>query len=416
MDKYELNDDERLIMELLDGNLDEEAQQLAFQKLAYNPALQDDFLDYISIDKLAEQDASNISVPIQFTNDIFAKISDMQPLANGYFTKIKRGLTIGIFAMLMLLPLFFVMNSNTQSNQTNENISQVNQQQPLNSSLGNNQNIAINKNVQISNQDNKLKNQNTSKNIISEGKKSNDIHLIKEISRNDQVSVLKTMNQNEAFVQSRQPEIESTNDKSAIIALAAINNSQKVEFSILNKTEFSQIENQGMDLQNFKISKREFPPIMIQYHVNSAITNPVRSMQKSSSVFSNYGVSVFFETFPNISFGAEFGSEPFSQIFLNSSASAEYQQAPDVFYLGIAGKYDANQLSFLNIHPVAQIFVGGSSLGPLTRLSVSMEYTGISKYFGIYGGVESGFLLYSNQGKWLSSKKVGAIIGANIKF
>jgi hypothetical protein len=121
------------------------------------------------------------------------------------------------------------------------------------------------------------------------------------------------------------------------------------------------------------------------------------------------------ETFPNISFGAEFGNEPFSQIYLNSANSTEYTQTPNVTYFGVAARYDANQWKILNIHPVAQLFAGGSSLGPLTRLNMQLEYNGI-KYLGIYCGIEGGFLLYSDQGKWLSSKKVGAIFGANFKF
>mgnify|MGYP000931828432 CR=1 FL=1 len=74
MEIYELNEDEKLILELLEGNLDEESRQVAFQKLAYNPNLQEDFLDYISIDKAIDFDANQVTVPIEYTNEIWNNI------------------------------------------------------------------------------------------------------------------------------------------------------------------------------------------------------------------------------------------------------------------------------------------------------------------------------------------------------
>ncbi len=418
MEIYELNEDEKLILELLEGNLDEESRQVAFQKLAYNPNLQEDFLDYISIDKAIDFDANQVTVPIEYTNEIFAKAENMQPLSGKFLESLKRTVMTGIFALLMLLPLFFGLNNGGQNNQSHYQTSKAEKQISSLNNISTNQNKITN-NFQNDEQ----------KKIGNKGNSGNKLNSItrKPIQKKltavpvvgNQVVNMNSLSNNPIFVERKIPQRVNTelliNNNSQNIAFADIDNFQQVSFQIKKTNEIGKINSNKFDLQNFKVSKREIPPVLVQYHINSAITNPVKNMQKNSSVFGNYCVSVFLETFPKISFGAEFGNEAFSQIYLNSANSTEYTQTPNVLYFGVAARYDANQWKILNIHPVAQLFAGGSSLGPLTRASMQLEYNGI-KYFGIYCGVDGGFLLYSDQGKWLSSKKIGAIIGANFKF
>jgi len=418
MEIYELNEDEKLILELLEGNLDEESRQVAFQKLAYNPNLQEDFLDYISINKAIDVDASQVTVPIEYTNKIFAKAETMQPLPGKFLESLKHTVMTGIFALLMLLPLFLGFNNGKQNSQSDYKHSKSPQQISSLNNISTNQNKITNnfendEQKKIGNKEYSRKNLNsiTQKPILK--------NLTAKPIVANQVVNLNSLPDTPIFVERVIPQTVNTelsiNNNPQDIAFANMDNLQQESFQIKRNQEIGNINSNKFDLQNFKVSKRDLPPVLIQYHINSAITNPVKNIQKNSSIFGNYCVSVFLETFPNISFGAEFGNEPFSQIYLNSANSTEYTQTPNVTYFGVAARYDANQWKILNIHPVAQLFAGGSSLGPLTRLNMQLEYNGI-KYLGIYCGIEGGFLLYSDQGKWLSSKKVGAIFGANFKF
>ena len=414
MEINELNEEEKLIMELLEGDLDEESRQLAFQKLAYNPALQEDFLDYISINKIIDEDANNIAVPLDYTNELLAKIESMQPIPTRFSESIKRGIITGIFALLMLLPLFFGVNNSSHNSKSTEKLSQSVEQRNLKSNFEANQ---IANNNKISTEQN-----TTHQNVVVNNDLKTNINKSNKINLNKAGKIdIQTANFNSKFntanvIENRvfEQNIDSKNNSSDIY-FANLDNSQNNKPKIRRDKDIGNVQTAEYTLFNFTIEKSKRPPILIQYHLNSAITNPVRNMQKNTSVFSNYGVSVFLGTFPNISFGAEFGNEAFSQIYINSANSTEYVQAPGVFYFGVAGRYDANQWNVLNIHPVSQLFIGGSSLGPLSRLSVQLEYAGL-KYFGIYSGIEGGFLLYSSQGKWLSSKKVSAVAGVNIKF
>ncbi len=59
------------------------------------------------------------------------------------------------------------------------------------------------------------------------------------------------------------------NTNASNIAYANLDNSQKVSIYDENN-EFGNIKNNQYDLPNFKIQKRELPPVIIQYHINSA--------------------------------------------------------------------------------------------------------------------------------------------------
>jgi hypothetical protein len=107
--------------------------------------LQEDFLDYISINKIIETDASNITVPLDYTSELLAKIESVQPIPLKFSESIKRGIITGIFALLMLLPLFFGVNNSSQYSKTSDKLLQPNEQTHSKSNFGANLNTNINK-------------------------------------------------------------------------------------------------------------------------------------------------------------------------------------------------------------------------------------------------------------------------------
>lgn len=168
-----------------------------------------------------------------------------------------------------------------------------------------------------------------------------------------------------------------------------------------------------ISLFNLNLSKNSF---IIQSRGSYAITNPEKSFAENDFFGNTYNLGIYLDVYDNVYAGAEFGSEVFSQIFLdNAQPGTVYDQSPTLFYFGLSGKYEANQLSFGAFKPVGHLFVGGSSLGPLVRANTVIQANVINS-IGIFVGLEGSLLYYKNQNIWYNSGKLGLVGGINFKF
>lgn len=154
---------------------------------------------------------------------------------------------------------------------------------------------------------------------------------------------------------------------------------------------------------------------LIQYRGLYAVSNPEKGLQGRNFYFNSYNFGGFVEAFDGIYLGAEFGAEPYSQIFLDPNTEIEFEQTPDIFYFGVAGKFELKNFKYAGIYPAAQLFAGSSSLGPIVRSNLTLQYDIISN-FGLFAGLEGGMVFYSNEGIWYNSGKLGLIGGLKIKL
>lgn len=160
------------------------------------------------------------------------------------------------------------------------------------------------------------------------------------------------------------------------------------------------------------ISKTDW---LIQYRGLYAVSNPEKGLQGRNFYFNSYNFGGFVEAFDGIYLGAEFGAEPYSQIFLDPNTEIEFEQTPDIFYFGVAGKFELKNFKYAGIYPAAQLFAGSSSLGPILRSNLTLQYDIINN-FGLFAGLEGGMVFYSNEGIWYNSGKLGLIGGLKIKL
>lgn len=192
-----------------------------------------------------------------------------------------------------------------------------------------------------------------------------------------------------------------------------------LDFSNFAKNRILPIFTKSLDL-----AKRTFTPsrlktnneYLIQYRNIYALSSPEAKMQGADFYYQNYNFALFLKTYDGIYFGAELGSEQYSQIFLDASLDSTYQTSPNVFYFGLNGKFELNQFEFANLKPVVNLFAGSSSLGPITRANLVAQYGIFGDRVRIFAGYEAGLLLYKNQNKWYNTTKTGIIGGINIKL
>ncbi len=151
-----------------------------------------------------------------------------------------------------------------------------------------------------------------------------------------------------------------------------------------------------------------------------ALSNPEKSLQWSgkNQIYTNFSLGGFLTVSENLSFGAEIGQEPFGQVFISQSDNPEekYDQGPNVFWFGIASRYEFKGVSVIGINPYAQAFVGGSTLGPLVRCQGGLQVPVPGSKLAVTAGYEGSKLWYKNQNTWYSTNKHGLAIGLMFKF
>lgn len=383
------------------------------------PAMLDDYSEL-------NQTLQSISLPFvapdsSITNELFDKINNISEkhFAIPFWNRFK----YAIVALLLLISFSsyfaydYFQNKNSVNNlaQSDTKISKINNQ--INTSEPTES--LVEKSQTVESQGNKLKANNLNNSLDNK-------------SINDAV-VNSVTNQ----------EVETTENLSANTDIIAMNrkayNDYLVEQGEMQIFTFQETEpqNRHLDFSNFaenritpiftkpiELAKRTFTPskfrgkneYLIQYRSIFALSKPEAQMQGTDFYYKNYNFALFLKTFDGIYFGAEFGSEQYSQIFLDTSLGTTYQTSPSVFYFGLNSKFELNQFEFVNIKPVVNLFAGSSSLGPITRANLVAQYGLFDDRIRLFAGYEAGLLLYKNQNKWYNTTKTGLIGGINIKL
>lgn len=429
MNKFEKNQAEELINSLFDKDVSSVEKSRILEQLSQYPEYKSDLELYTEINNHIQASKTIIEPPDELTKSLFAKINT---IASKHFsnTLLNRSkYLIGAFLLIFLFTSYYFFNTNKATNGqlTNKiantkselnvsnhtdneiNIQKQNSNNSVNSYLLNNPdfNNGIVKQNTYSQKNNKSAS-NDEHNKIIVNSQNNNLKTINDLNDASYINNPIPTNYNQMNPTENHTQLNATPDYLAY-------NIENSNYHI-NRVKIIPKQNKDINLFTFANfhSERE-PVLLIQYRSLYAVSNPEKSLQ-GNALSSNYCVGIFLKTYENLYFGAEFGNETFSQIYLDPNTQIKYEQSPSVFYFGVGGKYNAKDLNIIGIYPSAQVFVGSSSLGPILRTNLSFQYDIINNLLGIYGGIEGSAVFYSNQSVWYSSKKLGLIGGVNIKF
>lgn len=409
MNKYDLNTEE-LINLLLDKDTSESDKTSILEQLNNNPENQSLLQDYKNLQSMIDKATPPlVSPPVEWTN---AVLDEVKTISEQHFAlQMLQKAKYALLGLLFLLPIgiyFALFNQNNQA-------------ESIGSAKSITQNIDVkenNSNFDNNNKETPLLTNFDSKKTKSESTKSKRNKVISKTNKNSTVNNSTELSQNTA---TKPNEIEEKNiiesidnqfieriEEQQIIA-------QNVEPKIVSQPNINSIANNEND-ESKKLTTLPKLNIILQSRGIYALTNPEKNYPENDFIGKTYNLGVFFEVYDNSFAGAEFGSEVFSQIFFDQTIDGlPYDQQPTLFYFGLSGKYEFNQLSFGIIKPVGHLFVGGSSLGPLVRSNIVLQANIISN-LGVFAGVEGGLLYYKNQNVWYNSGKLSAIGGINIRF
>lgn len=135
------------------------------------------------------------------------------------------------------------------------------------------------------------------------------------------------------------------------------------------------------------------------------------------SFLRNIAIGTLYRLTEQHCFGFEVGEETFFQRFRSTDGEqqlvTDIQQNPSLLWAGLAYRYV--MIPENNVSPILHTVLGGTQLGATGRVMLGLNYSPDARtQFTL--GVESSTLVYTHQGVWYASPKIGITYGVSLKF
>lgn len=162
-----------------------------------------------------------------------------------------------------------------------------------------------------------------------------------------------------------------------------------------------------------------FPKFWTQIRgIGTVSQYPNISANSTITGLSNVNVALGYSFNPNIAAGIEIGREPFMLKYSGTvnGRSVRYEQQSSMLLGGIIVQARTNPIeSMMDIQPVGTLFLGGSEIGMMGRVSSGVYYP-LSANVSFYGGLEYSLMNFTYQSNSFTTQKVGFTYGLHITF
>ncbi len=436
----------KLIHEYLDGGIDSTQEALLFDMLSKDSELRADFNKQMKLHLIAQQDMNHISPPAEATNELFGRLGFTVPdyletpapsiaaKVTGYIKK------YGVMAMLLLLTsaLSVVMTSNYDNwfgdGQTIAQ-SELNSQQnniPVVSSFENDDENANANNHNNNTTDQTLADANNNNNQFNSNNSRYYSNASNQQITNRNNNSNTNSNSDALAVNAEDNELES--NKSIFDAIASIFTS---EAEYTDGSDIASIsEEYGSRNGSGAASSLAATPFVstiilpafggdenskfefgVKY-TSDASSNDYSHLALNGQFYDNMIVSGMYHINEYHSVGAEVGMERFAQSFVTNyyGELTEQKQYPRRFIAGLTYRFTyTNLMGTEFVSPYAELFAGGSSLGPISKAGLGISLTPLNN-ISMNLGYEYGVLYYSVDSKTYNSDKQGFIYRISYNF
>ncbi|MGQ9818651.1 MAG: hypothetical protein ACUVQ1_01810 [Candidatus Kapaibacteriales bacterium] len=414
---------EYLIEKYFEGGLDPTEKEILFSELARNPHLREEFENEMKLINLAQRDFSQIQPPVESMNYVFASLGFKIPNVAGnsagaskipFFAKFQEFLANAIPYLavsflasgitLFLFWLFFYPST--------ANVRIVSEVPKINSTS---------ETTTSTNTDQKNTTQKFNPQVT-------DIAVLERFFKRTIEEILKMQGyQNHIGNLASNSTLTSKFYTSEINPTALINNNKTSDSRIIVSSPKEFINN----IADFNIPA--FSSIQVtstkfsQYLKNLNVSIRGFSLKSEPNTKVNYeqtgllkdvGIGIGYDFSRYSTFGIEFGQEKFPQNFeLNLYGELTYyRQNPILWWYGI---YYHQKIPFLfqneTLNPYLHAFLGGTSVGPLLKGSIGLEFAP-DRRVSLLLGWENSLLFYNVQNKIYKTKKNGLTYGVNVRF
>lgn len=398
--------------EFVDGSLSRHQEEELFSRLASDSSLRSELKQLIELEKVAKNDYPAFMPPSQTTASVFSKLGIAQAstaatggAVAGFFSKyssnIFSGLASAVATFLIMLAVFPLFNNSEEQmiakapevtgtkltillpeENKPEPIAEKNNNIPVVSMVGNDDNIKEEKHINNSKTEKIVKPTHIltqQENTKTSGFSDNFI-----ISDNNRISDnIKTSDNSPLF-------ITPIDIKQSNIALNEHYEIQSINSSFLDGWS---IELKGGE-----------------YWALPGSTVP----RSSEPALENMSIIFLKDISSNFSYGLDMRQEFFFQEYDGTDDEGlpyKYEQHTNYFAVGIVGRYDFLKTKYYN--GFGQLYLGANKVGPVGRGLVGFEINPSSKY-GFIIGIEGSVLRFYHGENYFVSPKIGLHYG--VKF
>jgi len=153
-------------------------------------------------------------------------------------------------------------------------------------------------------------------------------------------------------------------------------------------------------------------------NLNSKSNPDINLPPGASPWFTNLSAALMYEFDRNHSLGVSVGQEQFGQAYTNYKYGIVYteRQNPLLFWYGLSYKLSLPDLLYANVvYPYATVMIGGTTVGPLGKLQLGLQYQP-DKRVTFTLGAEASALYYNVQNNIYSTTKYGFTYGIGIHY
>ncbi len=380
------------INDLLDGDLEAMHESTLFGELAVNADLRSEFKQQLAIRSAVQNDRVALIPPVALTSSVFSGLGFAGPLAGAAAGAVGGGL-LSTWLPKVGIPLLAAATATAITwGVMQSDAPQLQAMQP--------QQPAV----------------KAGETIIVEKPCTHDAQLA--ALRRDNAALRAELDRTPSQPAVEQPLAEQNTERTEMPAVA-MQPAQRV--TLTNAMTLSQTSDQRViqqtALQPISMRSMMFPAFIVQMRGMSATSLVDVNAPAQSTWYENVGLGLLYQLSDNHAVGLEMGSEIFPMSFQGNvnGQVIQYQQQPQSMWAGAAYRYTLSQLGSSGFAPFGQVLLGGTSFGPLGRVTAGFQYSPAGP-LSFMLGVEGTAMAYQFNSAWFSSSKLGLTYGVAVRF
>lgn len=392
------------INDLLDGELNAMHESTLFGELAVNADLRSEFKQQLAIRSAVQNDRVALVPPVALTSSVFSGLGFAGPLA-GAAAGAVGGSLLSTWLPKVGIPLLAaaaatgitwgIMRSDAPQQQSMQpqvqapGVTQAAPQQP-----------AV----------------KTGEPIVVQKPCTHDAQLA--VLRRDNAALRAELDRTSSQPSVEQTVVEQNTERTEMPAIA-MQPAQRV--TVTNAMTLSQASDQRMiqqtALQPIAMRSMMYPSFLVQMRGMSTSSLVDVNAPAQSTWYENVGLGLLYQLSDNHAVGLEMGSEVFPMSFQGNvnGQVIQYQQQPQSMWAGAAYRYTLSQLGTSGFAPFGQVLLGGTSFGPLGRMTAGFQYSPAGP-ISFMLGVEGTSMAYQFNSAWFISSKLGLTYGVAVRL